>query len=165
MKNNWQSAGFHKGKIDIAAAIKRLETYIVELPAFYNLLSEENLTVKVDQEKWSKKEVLGHLIDSALNNLRRFTEIQFSPPPYIISPYNQNELVKINHYQDLPLEHLLELWEALNQQIAYVVQHIPEEKLASPVNPNYDNNEMRTLDWAICDYVAHMEHHLKHLKP
>src|SRR6478609_284135 len=128
MKGDWQDAGFHKGHADITAAIKRLETYIVELPAFYKMISEEHLKMKSDPEKWSKKEVLGHLIDSALNNLKRFTEIQFSPAPFIIESYNQNELVKVNYYQELPLDHLLELWESLNQQIAYVVKHIPAEK-------------------------------------
>ena len=165
MKSDWQDSGFHKGHADITAGIKRLETYIVELPAFYKLFSEEQLVLKPDQEKWSHKEVLGHLIDSALNNLRRFTEIQFSPAPYIIVSYNQNELVRVNYYQDLPLEHLLELWESLNQQIVYVVKQIPSEKLETPVNPQYDNNEMKSLNWVICDYVAHMEHHLKQLKP
>ena len=109
--------------------------------------------------------MLGHLIDSALNNLRRFTEIQFSPAPYIIVSYNQNELVRVNHYQDLPLDHLLELWESLNQQILYVVKQIPAAKLETPVNPQYDNDEMKSLNWVVCDYVAHMEHHLKQLKP
>jgi len=164
MKNDWRNAGFHKGHADVASAIKRLETYIVELPAFYNMVSEEHLTLKSEPEKWSRKEVLGHLIDSALNNLKRFTEIQFSSSPFIIESYNQTELVKVNYYQELPLEHLLELWESLNQQIAYVVKHIPAEKLETPVNPKYDNNEMKTLNWVICDYVAHMEHHLKQLK-
>jgi hypothetical protein len=165
MKLDWKIGGFHKGQTDVGSAVKRLETYIVELPAFYKMLSEEHLTLKADSEKWSKKEVLGHLIDSALNNLKRFTEIQFLPPPYIISAYNQDELVKINHYQELPLDHLVELWESLNQQIVYVVKHIPDNKLESPVNPKYDNNEMKTLHWVICDYVAHLEHHLKYLKP
>jgi len=165
MKGGWQDEGFHKGHADITAAIKRLETYIVELPAFYNMVSEDHLVLKPDPEKWSLKEVLGHLIDSALNNLRRFTEIQFSPAPYIIVSYNQNELVRVNHYQDLPLDHLIELWESLNQQIVYVVKHIPVEKLETPVNPQYDNNEMKSLSWVVCDYVAHMEHHLKQLKP
>src|SRR5690349_18403754 len=141
MKKDWQNAGFHKGQADLTAAIKHLETYIVELPAFYKMISEEHLLIKPGPGKWSQKEVLGHLIDSALNNLRRFTEIQFSPSPFMIVSYKQDELVKVNHYQDLPLDHLLELWESLNQQIVYVVKNIPEDKLAMPVNPQYGNNE------------------------
>jgi hypothetical protein len=46
----------------------------------FNYLSrstETELSQKVSTEKWSKKEILGHLIDSGINNLQRFTEIQF----------------------------------------------------------------------------------------
>ena len=75
-----------------------------------------------------------------------------------------DELVNVNHYQDLPLEHLLVLWKSLNQQIIYVVKHIPAQSLNYPVDPKYDNKEMKTLGWIICDYVAHMEHHLQQIK-
>ena len=64
---------------------------------------------------------------------------------------------------DLPLDHLLNLWQALNRQIVLVVEKIPSEKLNYPVDPQYDNKEMKTLGWIIADYVAHMEHHLKQL--
>ena len=69
----------------------------------------------------------------------------------------------INQYQNLPLTHLLDLWAALNQQIVYVVKNIPKEKLEYPVDPQYENKEMKSLGWIICDYVAHLEHHLKQI--
>ncbi len=145
--------------------MKRLESYIVELPAYFNMVSLEHLMHKPDPEKWSKQEILGHLIVSALNNLKRFAEIQFSPSPFIVQSYHQNKLVAVNHYQDLPLDHLLDLWKVLNQQIVYVVEYISAEKLNSSVISQYDNNEMKTLGWVICDYLAHMEHHIKQLNP
>ena len=49
-------------------------------------------------EKWSQKEMLGHLIDSGINNLQRFTEVQFETKSYRIRDYNQNELPKANNY-------------------------------------------------------------------
>jgi hypothetical protein len=113
--------------------------------------------------KWSRQEILGHLIDSAINNLKRFTEIQFLPQPYTVQSYQQEQLVFVNNYQRLPLEHLLNLWQALNRQILYVAQQIPQERLLFPVNPQYDNNEMKNLEWIITDYVAHMEHHFRQI--
>ena len=115
--------------------------------------------------KWSKQEILGHLIDSAINNLKRFTEIQFLPQPYKVVSYDQVNLVIVSDYQNLPIDHLLGLWQALNRHIVFVVEKIPPEKLKYPVNPQYESREMKTLGWVICDYVAHMEHHFRQIFP
>ncbi|MEO5682275.1 MAG: DinB family protein [Chitinophagaceae bacterium] len=157
----WQDAGFLTGKPDVKAAMKQLDHYIETLPERYGALSEEVMRQFSAPGKWSRLQVLGHLVDSAINNLKRFTDIQVSPQPYTVQAYQQNELVTINNYQDLPLAHVLLLWQLLNQQIIYIAANIPAEKLHYPVNPQYRNNEMKTLAWLICDYVAHMEHHIK----
>ncbi len=104
MKKDGRNAGFHKTYADVPSAMKRLESYIVELPAYFNMVSLEHLMHKPDPEKWSKQEILGHLIDSALNNLKRFAEIQFSPSPFIVQSYHQNKLVAVNHYQETRVE-------------------------------------------------------------
>jgi hypothetical protein len=159
--NYWQTAGFYNEGVNVDSAMKRLEDHIKQVPVLFRGFSEEQLLQKPAPEKWSKKEILGHLIDSAINNLQRFTEVQFLPQPYRIVSYSQNELVAVNHYQELPINHLLELWSALNKHIVYVVQSTPRKRFEFPVDPKYDNGEMKTLGWVICDYVAHMEHHLK----
>lgn len=69
----------------------------------------------------------------------------------------------VNDYQNLPLQHLLDLYKVLNRQIVFVVRNIPTEKLDCPVDPQYEDKELRTLNWIICDYVAHMEHHFKQI--
>ena len=159
----WQTEGFLKEGVDINEALHRLESYIKTIPAQLKRFSDEELLNKPAPGKWSRQEILGHLVDSAINNLKRFTEIQFLPQPYIVVSYQQNDLVGVNNYQKLPLDHLSRLWEVLNEQIVYVVKNIPLEKLEYPVDPQYENGEMKTLGWIICDYVAHMEHHFKQI--
>ena len=157
--------GYVQKSIDVVGAVKELEVHIKDLPVNLQELSTEELLKRPAPGKWSKKEILGHLIDSAINNLKRFTEIQFLPQPYTVISYKQHELVIVNDYQNLPLQHLLDLWQALNRQIVLVVKNIPEEKLAYPVDPQYENHELKTLSWIICDYVAHMEHHFRQIFP
>lgn len=157
----WQTDGFINNEVDVSDSMRRLESYIQTIPAQLKKISKEELLHKPAPGKWSKQEILGHLVDSAINNLKRFTEIQFLPQPYTVVSYQQNDLVAVNNYQNLPLDHLLKTWEVLNQQIVWVVKNIPEEKLDYPVDPQYDNREMKTLGWIICDYVAHMEHHFR----
>ena len=154
-----------KDKIDTGAAMKQLETYIESFPIKMKQFSSEELLKRPAKGKWSKKEILGHLIDSAINNLKRFTEIQFLPQPYTVISYQQNELIIVNSYQHLSLQHLLELWQSLNRQIFFVVKAIPADKLKYPVDPQYENKELKTLSWIICDYVVHMEHHFRQIFP
>lgn len=161
----WQQSGFINKDIDIKKAMEQLSRYIVNIPGQYKKLRAEELVFKPAPGKWSKQEILGHLIDSAMNNLKRFAEIQFLPQPYQVISYLQNECVIVNNYQHLPLAHLLQLWQSLNQQIIYVVQNIPPEKLDYNVNPKYDNNEIKSLGWIIADYVAHLEHHATQVFP
>ena len=157
------AAGYSQGEIDIPSSMERLETYINDFPVRLQQFTRQELLERPAEGKWSKQEILGHLIDSAINNLKRFTEIQFEPQPYRIISYKQDLLIPVNKYQELPLEHLLRLWRSLNRQIIYVVQNIPEEKLDFKVDPQYDDKEMKTLGWIICDYVAHMEHHFRQM--
>lgn len=161
---SWQDAGFYNERTNVTSAMHRLGHYIDAVADAYRQYNKEELLQKPSPGKWSKQEVLGHLVDSALNNLKRFTEIQFQPQPYQIISYQQDEWVEVNHYQLLKLTALLQLWQSLNRQIIHVVQHIPAEKMQYAVNPQYQNNEVKTLGWIICDYVAHMEHHLPFLK-
>ena len=161
----WEKDGFLKGTTDTDAAMQQLEIYIDSFPIKMKQFSSEELLKRPAPGKWSKQEILGHLIDSAINNLKRFTDIQFLPQPYIVISYKQNELVVVNNYQNLTLQHLLDLWRSLNRQIVFVVKGIPAEKLNYPVDPQYESKELKTLGWIICDYVAHMEHHFGQIFP
>ena len=159
------TAGYHQGKINIPQAMQSLEKLIESMPGMLRRLNDDELHNRPAPGKWSKQEIFGHLADSALNNLKRFTEIQFLPQPYKIISYQQNELVQVNHYHDLPLDHLIQLWQLLNRQIIYVVNKISSEKLEFKVDPQYANREMKTLGWVIEDYVAHMDHHFRQIFP
>jgi hypothetical protein len=160
---SWEQEGFLTDAVNVPASMKKLEGLLDEISAHMRGLSKGELLTPRAPGKWSKQQVIGHLVDSALNNLKRFCEIQFLPQPYVVQRYQQDELVDVNHYQDMPLEQLLNLWQTLNRQIIFMVGFIPKEKLSIPVDPVYDNGEMKTLGWIIGDYVEHMEHHRKQL--
>ena len=108
--------------------------------------------------KWSKKEILGHLIDSAINNIRRFTEIQDSEIPYQVSSYNPDQLVFANHYQEKEPSELFQLWFHLNSHIRLLIQNQTVDSLALPLL--LPNGETKDLKFLINDYADHLEHHL-----
>jgi DinB superfamily len=128
---------------------------------FYLMNINLDYGAKPNPEKWSKKEVLGHLIDSALHNLRRFTECQFSKNTYLVTAYDQDMLVKLNNYQQREFSDLLKLWNQLNKQIAFILKDISEEQLKIKIN--LYNFSVCDLDFLIEDYITHLKHHLKQI--
>jgi hypothetical protein len=143
----------------IKQVVDRLTAHLSKIPNRYHQFSEEELLRRPAPGKWSKKEILGHLCDSALNNLKRFEDIQCLPQPYTVVGYKQDALMAINRYQELPLDHVLQLWKTLNQQIVYVISSIPADKL--PYTVLLASGESYTLEWLVEDYIEHMDHHWK----
>ena len=154
---------YNSGNVDIPNAIQRLENNLLEFPERFLRFSEEEILEKPAPGKWSKKEILGHLVDSAINNLKRFTDVQALPQPCKLVQYRQNELVSINRYQQVPLEHVLEMWRSLNKQIVYVVRNTDAEKFELVFEFPNDERELKTFGWVFCDYVGHMEHHFRQI--
>ncbi|WP_052444097.1 DinB family protein [Flammeovirga sp. OC4] len=136
----------------------KLEQLVHQGVEFLSKASVLDLTTKTSPEKWSKKEILGHLIDSGVNNLQRFTEIQFENKPFKIVSYKQDELVKANDYQNADIMELLAFWKAINNRIKIMMEKQTSETLAYPIL--LGNEEVKDLEFLMKDYVVHLEHHL-----
>lgn len=130
---------------------------IEELEKYIKRSEVSELNDKPNADKWSKKEIIGHLIDSGINNLQRFTEISFSKEVYHVKSYAQDDLVRANHYQTAQLSELMSLWKALNYRIVEVIQHQNEESLAALVKTEGGEHDLKFL---IEDYVQHLKHHI-----
>ncbi|MES2780768.1 MAG: DinB family protein [Bacteroidota bacterium] len=139
--------------------IQRLNDLLQIVPDKLRHIREEDFVFKPHQDKWSKKQILGHLIDSAANNHQRFIRIQYEDVPTIV--YDQNRWNELNHYQELDTEHVVSMWTLFNEHILEVIKHIPEENLRRKGNTGLP--EPVTLKFLIDDYVDHMEHHVKQI--
>lgn len=122
---------------------------------------DSELSIKPNPQKWSKKEILGHLIDSGINNLQRFTEIEFEAKPYAIRRYNQDALVLANDYQHGDLKELLDFWVAVNRRIVRIMERQTPETLSFAIK--LSEGSVSDLRYLMTDYVDHMEHHLKQI--
>jgi hypothetical protein len=120
---------------------------------------------------WTAREVIGHLIDSACNNHRRFVINQDSPR-LAVDPYEQDAWVTRGRYADTPAADLVRLWSAYNLQIARMLEAIPGEVLHQARGPLADYRFSyitpsatghATLGYLADDYVAHIEHHLRQI--
>jgi hypothetical protein len=107
--------------------------------------------------KWSAKQVIGHLTDSAVNNLIRMVRMQITEG-LALAGYEQMEWVELQGYQERPWSDVLELWAVLNRQMAWMISRMDKAKLAGV---SMVEGDALTLGYLIEDYVAHMEHHLR----
>jgi broad specificity phosphatase PhoE len=121
--------------------------------------------------KWSPREVIGHLIDSASNNHQRFVRAQLHDD-LIFPGYDQAAWVWIQRYMDAPWDDLIALWSGFNRHIARVMDTAPDDDLTRPrVRHNLDElawvpvpaDQPATLEYFMRDYVAHLRHHLRQI--
>ena len=141
--------------------INRLDRLLNSGSEYITISPESELNHKPSPEKWSKKEILGHLIDSGINNLQRFTEIQFESKPYKIRKYNQDELVKANDYQHSEIKELVAFWVSINHRIKSLMKIQTDKTLNYKVE--LDTEIESDLRFLIHSYVDHLEHHLNQI--
>ncbi|MED4692534.1 DinB family protein [Peribacillus frigoritolerans] len=128
------------------------------IPEEFNRMTEKELNHRPMPHKWSKKEILGHLCDSALNNMNRFIKIQYEVQPYVIQSYNQDQWVLVQNYQERPLDEIVNLFCTLNKQIIHIITNTPNDRLSNLCD--IGNNQLKSMEWLIKDYLEHMEHHI-----
>ena len=136
-------------------------------------IGTEEMTAKSAPEKWSKKEILGHLIDSAYNNHQRFLRAE-EQGNLIFPGYAQNEWVKKNAYQEREVAELIQTWATVNFHLARLVASLSDTLLfASTREHNFhiigmyrpEEGAPSSLAYLIWDYIAHLEHHLSQIIP
>ncbi|WP_129704080.1 DinB family protein [Priestia megaterium] len=141
--------------------IVQLNEWVIKLPKKLEVFSQAAASSRPAPKKWSPKEIVGHLCDSAIHNLQRFINVQHEKKPCVLTPYKQDEWVELQHYQDTPIEEVVALWRSLNKQIASVLSHIPTEKHMYQFE--LDDGNSVSLEWLAKDYINHLEHHIKQI--
>lgn len=137
----------------------RLQYLCDTIPALLRNIPEVEFSHKPKPEKWSIKEVLGHLIDSATCNHQRFIRAQFEQVPTIT--YDQNNWNTYSHYHELDAELLITFWSSYNKLLIELIKHISPENLMRHCDTG--GEESHSLEWLFDDYIIHLEHHLKQM--
>jgi hypothetical protein len=146
--------------LDPAELRERLEAVLRSAMPWLLTISEAEASVPEREGKWSAKQVIGHLIDSAVNNLGRIVRLQIEAGQSLPG-YEQMASVSLQHYAEREWAQVLALWFALNEHVAWTIGHVERALLA---NRGVVAGEPLTLGFLIEDYVAHMEHHLRAMR-
>jgi hypothetical protein len=133
----------------VDAASLRLKTF-----------EEADTTARPVSDEWSKKEILGHLVDSATNNHHRFVRAQ-QAEELVFPQYEQEDWVRLQDYNSTSWESLIELWRLYNHHLAHVIRHISADRLG--VICRIGPHEPVTLGYLVEDYLVHLKNHLRQL--
>lgn len=134
-------------------------------------IPEDKASHAVAPGKWSPKEIIGHLVDSASNNHGRFVRAQLTDDLFFPG-YDQEAWVRVQQYSRASWIDLLALWRGFNHHIATIVEHIPSD-IASRQRTHHNLDQIAwksvatdkpvTLEYFVRDYVAHLKHHLSQI--
>lgn len=136
-------------------------------------LSPEQAAAPLAPGKWSPKQIIGHLVDSASNNHRRFVLAQLKND-LCFDGYEQDGWVDLQQYTDTDWNRLVTLWEAYNLHMAWVMDAVPAaERLREITDHNLEAvswedvrpGEPVSLDFMMRDYTGHLRNHLRQIDP
>jgi hypothetical protein len=136
--------------------------YLLEtVPTQLGELSDSTAALRPSPEKWSPKEELGHLLDSAANNHQRIVRALLEDQP-AMPGYEQQRWVRVHDYQQRDWRELIDLWVALNRQFLSASASVTDSDWTRTCT--IAGAQPVTLRFVLEDYLAHMSHHLAHIK-
>ena len=133
------------------------DRYDVELPEFALRLQAVPVATAALPYRaggWTRKETLGHLIDSAINNHVRFAGAATNPSLSMLFGYEQNGWVDVHGYRDMEWAELVAHWRMQNEPLARVIPHLPLTQVLRAGDTTWT-----LAEWA-SDYLVHLRHHV-----
>ena len=127
-------------------------------------ISDVDAFARPHPTKWSKKEILGHLVDSASNNHQRFVRgVQGKGGAF--PSYDQDFLVKLQHTNEVEWPVLIALWSSYNRFLAHVLSMLPPEaaEYSCTLGADESGGKPITLLFIASDYVEHLKHHMNQI--
>jgi hypothetical protein len=140
---------------ELLSLIKQWEARLLALPV-------DVITERRNSQNRTIKQIVGHMVDSASNNIHRIVHLQYGKIPLVFPNYathgNNDRWIAIQNYQEEDWNDLVQLWKFANIHIVHVIQNISSEKLKNTWISGV--NEEISLEDMVVDYPQHFKLHL-----
>ena len=125
---------------------------------FYSIMltNEKLSSIKLGEDKWTLKEMIGHLIDSASNNHQRFIRLQLQNE-LRLPGYEAEEWKQVSNVDELDYGFLIDFWKSYNEYLIHIIKNI---KQACLKNVWKSENGEKTLEFLVKDYFEHIKWHI-----
>ncbi len=148
----------------MSSIAKEIIEFTEEFHARHLHLDEETATIQLNQEKWSLKQIIGHLIDSASNNHQRFIRLQLEDN-IIFSDYDKDEWLTIEKHNQMSFRTLLNLLLNFNSLLSHIITNIDSLHLQHKWIVDWDENtKYITLERLMEHYLWHLKYHINHFE-
>ena len=141
---------------------QNLRNIIKQIVPQLKAISNDDASIKPRPEKWSKKEIIGHLIDSASNNQQKFVRTMQQPHLDFVG-YQQDFWVASQKYNQVDWLVVVGLWSFYNYHIAHIIESVDPSVLYNTIS--IAGSQPFTLRFIMTDYAEHLKHHLKQILP
>ena len=141
---------------------QNLRNIIKQIVPQLKAISNDDASIKPRPEKWSKKEIIGHLIDSASNNQQKFVRTMQQPHLDFVG-YQQDFWVASQKYNQVDWLVVVGLWSFYNYHIAHIIESVDPSVLDNTIS--IAGSQPFTLRFIMTDYAEHLKHHLKQILP
>lgn len=151
--------------------IEETKLFLDETEKKLRSITESASGLKRAPNKWSVKEILGHLVDSSVNNMCRFVNGQYQND-LSFPGYDQDKWIALQNYQAAKWEFIIDMWKLNNAQMIRILESMPDQvRTRKHDHHNFDviewkevpQSEPATLDYLIRDYYGHMKYHLEQI--
>ena len=149
---------FKQNNEELLSLIKEWEPILLQLP-------KDVITQRRNSQNRTIKQIIGHMTDSASNNIHRLIHLQYHASPLIFPDYanlgNNDKWIAIQNYQNENWEDLVQLWKYSNLHIIHVINNVNIDKLENEWISAL--NKAVSLKAMIIDYLPHFQLHLREI--
>jgi len=143
----------------LSILIKEWEPRLLGLP-------DKVITGRRNSQNRTIKQILGHLIDSASNNIHRIVHMQYEESPLRFPNYaingNNDRWIAIQNYQEEDWISMINMWKYSNLHIIHVIRNVDSSKLQNQWH--YSDEKLISLKDGIIDYLRHFKLHLDEIE-
>lgn len=141
---------------EIAELVTEWEMKLLELP-------EKTLSNNRNSQNRTIKQILGHLVDSAVNNHHRIVRLQYTSN-LVFPDYRQDNdtWIKIQDYQNEDWEFLVSFWKSYNMHMIHIIKNVNSDCLKNTWK-DFEGT-VETLESIITGCLSHLNLHINEIK-